>query len=124
MTIWVVLGSFLAGLGVVLGAFGSHGLEGVLSADQLDTYEVAVRYQMLHALVLVVVGLFAEQHSIPLWIPLSFLVGILLFSGSIYALVLGPGWKFLGPVTPLGGLCLIVGWFALFGWSLWKYLAS
>lgn len=124
MTIWVVFGSLLAGLGVVLGAFGSHGLEGVLSAEQLESFQVAVRYQMLHAVVLVVLGLFANQYSIPYWIPFTFLVGIVLFSGSIYGLLLGPGWKFLGPITPLGGGCLIVGWFSLFGWSLWQYTVS
>lgn len=109
-----MLGALLALLGVMLGAFGAHGLKTMLDASALETFEVGVRYQMYHALAILLVGGLAAQASL-LWrkrAALLFIIGSVLFSGSIYLLVL-TGQKWLGPVTPLGGLCLMLGWVAL-----------
>lgn len=103
----------LGGIGVVAGAFGAHGLRGRLTPDQLASYETAVLYQLLHALVLLALGLYAQATGRSVQPAAGLLVvGIVLFSGSIYLLVL-TGQRWLGPVTPLGGLCLIAGWLAL-----------
>ncbi|MCO6437348.1 MAG: DUF423 domain-containing protein [Phycisphaerae bacterium] len=110
----VILASLLAGSAVALGAFGAHGLKGRLSTEQLTTFEVGVRYQMYHAL-----GLFAVAWMMtraPSWATTAsavlLVVGVVLFSGSLYGLTLA-GWKWLGPVTPLGGLSMILGWIML-----------
>lgn len=117
---FLVLGALLAGLAVALGAFGAHGLESRVTADRLQTFEIGARYQMYHALALLLVGLFAAQwpggvlHAAG-W---CFVAGIIVFSGSLYVLVLtDTGW--LGAITPLGGVAFIAGW-ALLAWSLWK----
>lgn len=112
-----VLGSILAGLGVVLGAFGAHALRGSLSAEDLATFEVGVRYQMYHALALLAVAWAGGRwESTALtaagWL---FVAGIVVFSGSLYLLVLS-GQRWLGAITPLGGLALIAGW-ALLAWG-------
>jgi len=101
----------LIALATITGAFGSHALRGHLSPERLTVYETAVRYHFFHALGLLVIGLAANfLDSGPLRVSAYLIVaGIVLFSGSIYALSFGAP-KFLGPVTPLGGLCLIVGW--------------
>ena len=110
---WIVLGGLFGGLAVITGAFGAHGLEKMLTADQLETYEVAVRYQMYHALALVLVGLLATRPSRLLSLAGSmFVLGILLFSGLLYALVF-TGLTRLGMIVPLGGLAFIAGWFLL-----------
>lgn len=115
------LGALLGMVGVILGAFGSHGLEGSVSAEQIDTFETGVRYHLLHALVLVALGLAARDH--PAGLTAVFTAGILLFSGSIYTLVLvdWSGLETLKTVvaisTPVGGSLLILGWGWLAGWS-------
>ena len=115
--LFFVLGSVLAGLAVGLGAFGAHGLRATLSSDDLSTFEIGVRYQMYHALALIAVAWAAsrwESTSIVVagW---AFVVGILIFSGSLYFLVItGPRW--LGAITPIGGVALLVGW-ALLAWG-------
>ncbi len=110
----------LGGLAVVLGAFGAHGLKGRLSADALVTFETGVRYQFIHALAIFVAVWLADRSGLAL--PLTaggwFVAGTVLFSGSLYLLatrsLLGiESWRWLGPVTPLGGLCFIVGWVTL-----------
>lgn len=105
--------------GVALGAFGAHGLKKALAGnprgpDLLAAFETGCRYQMLHALALFGVALLIASHPgraarTAGWL---FTAGILLFSGSLY-LLSGLGWKWLGPVTPLGGLSFIAGWIAL-----------
>lgn len=114
----VALGAVLGGLAVGIGAFGAHGLQGKVTPDMLNVFEIGVRYQMYHALALVLLGLFAGRgpSPLPLEVPPGvapaawlFLVGIVLFSGSLYVLVLS-GTKWLGAVTPLGGVAFIVGW--------------
>jgi uncharacterized membrane protein YgdD (TMEM256/DUF423 family) len=114
--IWIATAGALGALGVVLGAFGAHGLRARLDADALASWSTAVQYHLLHALALLALGLFSTATGRPVSVPATlFTAGILLFSGSIYALVLG-GPRWLGPVTPLGGLALIAGWAAL-AWS-------
>ena len=114
MRLYVMIGALLALLGVMLGAFGAHGLKNILDASALATFEVGVRYQMYHALAILVVGGLAAQASL-VWrkrAAVVCIIGSVLLSGSIYLLVL-TGQKWLGPVTPLGGLCLMLGWVAL-----------
>ncbi len=114
MKLYVMLGALLALVGVMLGAFGAHGLKKMLDTSALATFEVGVRYQMYHALAILLVSGLTAQASL-VWrerAALFFIIGSVLFSGSIYLLVL-TGQKWLGPVTPLGGLCLMLGWVAL-----------
>lgn len=106
------VGAITTGLGVALGAFGAHGLEDHLAArDATATWDTAVLYHLVHGLALVLCGL--RGGGRPLRVaPWSFLAGIVLFSGSLYLLAAtGPRW--LGAVTPLGGLAMIGGWVAL-----------
>ncbi len=106
----------LAGaLGVVLGAFGAHALRGNIEPRLIETFQTAVQYQLIHALALLLVSLTMGWLGQSLSLEISayaFIVGIVLFSGSLYGLVLTE-MRWLGPVTPLGGLCLIVGWLSL-----------
>jgi len=109
----LVAGGVLGALGVAAGAFGAHALKDRLSEHQLGIWEVAVKYQLVHALALLAVGILARMQfgnfgpSTQL-----FLWGTVVFSGTLYALAAGgPGW--LGAITPLGGLALIGGWVML-----------
>ena len=115
---FLAAGSIFAGLAVAAGAFGAHGLEDSVSPDRLETFHTAVTYQMYHALALLVVGWAAAQG----WGGLlhgagyCFIAGILIFSGSLYVLVLtDTGW--LGAITPFGGVAFIVGW-GLLAWGV------
>jgi len=115
-TAWIRLGALSAALAVAAGAFGAHALRERLSEPMLAVFETGARYQMYHALALVAVGLLAMVRGIPSralavagW---SFLVGTILFAGSLYALAL-TGERRLGAITPLGGLAFLVGWVAL-----------
>lgn len=119
--IWLVCGSLLGGLGVAAGAFGAHGLEGKLSPTAFQTYEVAVRYQLFHALALLAVGLLMLHHpstaaQVAGW---SFLGGILVFSGFLYGYVF-TGIRVLALIVPVGGVAFLVGWAALAiaGWNV------
>ncbi len=110
--IFGVLASLAGGLAVVLGAFGAHTLKDRLEPAMLAAFNTAVHYQMLHATVVLVIMLLARTSDSPgflLGAAGSMLAGILLFSGSLYVLVLW-GWRWLGPITPLGGALLITGW--------------
>lgn len=111
------LGSLSALIAVALGAFAAHGLKARLAPELLGAFEVGVRYQMYHAL-----AMFAASRAAARW-PRStatlagtfFLIGVIVFSGTCYALAVGaPRW--LGAVTPLGGLALLIGW-GLLAWS-------
>lgn len=99
-------------LAVIFGAFGAHALKKILSPEQLKSFEVGVRYQMYHAIVLLVLGFNSEQTSPAIY--WCFTIGILLFSFSIYGLVLSDALnrklRILGPITPIGGLLLAIGW--------------
>jgi uncharacterized membrane protein YgdD (TMEM256/DUF423 family) len=103
------------GLSVILGALGAHALKKVLTEAQLQTFEVGVKYQMYHAIVLLILGFFLSFDTrLQTYMGWSFIGGTFLFSFSIYLLslqsVLGANFKFLGPITPLGGLLMIIGW--------------
>ena len=107
---------------MALGAFGAHGLRGRIEERLLDTFQTAVQYQMIHALALLLVAVLMLQAGRSLTLDIAagaFVVGILLFSGSLYGLVL-TDMRWLGPVTPLGGLCFIAGWVALVAAGLQK----
>ena len=108
-----VVGAVLGALGVALGACGAHGLKDRLAPDRLDIYEVGVRYQLVHALALLAVGAVLRHAPAaaarPTWL---FLAGTIVFSGTLYVLALG-GPRWLGAITPVGGLLLIGGWIAL-----------
>ena len=121
---WVSLGAVLAGLGVMLGAFGAHSLKAQLTEKKLATFYTATDYLGYHALGLIALGILmlvldeeirAKLERSARWIS----TGILLFPGSLYVLTFdGP--RFFGPITPLGGLCFMIGWFTL-AYSLFKY---
>ncbi|MEC9363510.1 MAG: DUF423 domain-containing protein [Pseudomonadota bacterium] len=109
---WLALGAIYGFLGVALGAFGAHALKTRLSAELLAVWKTAVEYQMYHALALLGVGLLLRQlgTSAPLqWAGAGFALGVLLFSGSLYALCLS-GVRVLGAITPFGGMLLLAGW--------------
>lgn len=115
----LVVGALLAMSSVILGAFGAHGLKNVLSVTSLNTFEIGVRYQMYHGLAILLLPALTP-YTDKRWIyrvATSFIIGCILFSGSLYALAT-TGLKWLGPITPLGGLFFIAGWamlaFALF----------
>ena len=110
-----VFASLGGGLAVLMGAFGAHGLRGKIEDNLLETFQTAVEYQMYHCLALlaVVVCMLETARSSSLEVAaFAFMLGILLFSGSLYALVF-TNLKWLGPVTPIGGLSLMIGWLAL-----------
>jgi uncharacterized membrane protein YgdD (TMEM256/DUF423 family) len=120
---WITLGAVLAALAIGMGAFGAHALRSRLipgetataeSLRQLEIFETAARYQMYHALALVLVGLMAQRRQSTALQAAGglFAVGVLLFCGSLYALVL-TGIKLLGAITPLGGVAFILGWLML-----------
>ena len=109
------IGGIYGMLSIILGAFGAHAFKNLLTPDKLDSFEVGVRYQMYHAIVLLIIGLFLNlETSIEKWTAWSIIIGTFLFSVSIYLLAFAEYWKinlkFLGPVTPLGGLFMIAGW--------------
>lgn len=124
-TAFLVIAGVYGALGVALGAFGAHGLKTQLGAAGLEAWQTAVNYHLVHTLALLAVGLWlrlvgptAAGFALPLagW---AFVIGVALFSGSLYLLALG-GPRLLGPVTPLGGVAFIVGWLAL----VWAGLRS
>jgi len=99
----------LAGFtGVAMGAFGAHGLKPILTEHYLDVYKTAVNYQMWHALLLAVVAVLPRQRLLT-WVAWSLVVGIVLFSGSLYILAISKiGW--LGMITPFGGVAFLLAW--------------
>ncbi|CAM4138210.1 DUF423 domain-containing protein [Gillisia limnaea] len=111
----VTFGGLFGGLAVIFGAFGAHALKKRFTEDQLKSFETGVKYQMYHALMLVFTGItfpFIETSQILMgW---CFIFGIIIFSFSIYGLTLsaarGKKMRFLGPITPLGGILLVIGW--------------
>ena len=114
---FISLGAALAGLAVILGAFGAHALKARLEPEQLQVFETGVKYQFYHSLALILLGILAEKINAQsaIYAGFGFIAGIVFFSGSLYLLsmrnILGiESWKFLGPVTPFGGLCFIAGW--------------
>lgn len=104
---------------VLSGAFAAHGLKLLLEPEQMETFRTGVLYHFIHTLCLLVIGLtYVKKSTLLILTSVFFMLGILLFSGSLYLLscrnILGiENWKFLGPLTPLGGLCFCIGWFLL-----------
>ena len=94
----------MALLGVAAGAFGAHALKSMVDAARIETFEVAVRYQMFHAIAVVLSGMLGAPAA-----GWCFLAGVVLFSGSLYLLVL-TGARWLGAVTPVGGILFLAGW--------------
>ncbi len=112
--VWLLSGAIFGFLSVALGAFGAHSLKNVLDAYGKSIYEKAVLYQMFHAIGLIGVGLLQQffretSFSLAGW---GFIAGILLFSGSLYLLAV-TGLKWLGAITPIGGLSFLFGWGSL-----------
>lgn len=121
MKLFLLFGIINGFLAVALGAFGAHGLEGKLSEKMLTIWEKAVNYQMFHTMALLVTGILAskiEGASI-VWAGWLFLVGIILFSGSLY-LYSTSGIKILAMITPFGGIMFLIGWVVL-GYAVLKY---
>jgi uncharacterized membrane protein YgdD (TMEM256/DUF423 family) len=113
----LIVAAISGALAVGLGAFGAHGLRHSVTPERLEIWRTAVQYQMFHTLALLVLGLLGGALDVR-WAARLFTVGILIFSGSLYVLVLS-GIGVLGAVTPLGGAAFIAGWLSL-GWSVWR----
>ena len=109
----LILAAFYGFSGVALGAFAAHGLKHRLDQYALDIMQTATQYQLIHAVALLaIVPLLASGEGLPRAAGICFALGVLLFSGSLYALALS-GYKLLGAITPLGGLLLLAGWVLL-----------
>jgi uncharacterized membrane protein YgdD (TMEM256/DUF423 family) len=116
----IKLGALLAAFSVALGAFGAHGLKKFVEPEAVSTFETGVRYQMYHAIALLIVGILYRHYPVrtmrmSVW---SFLLGIVLFSGSLYLLTAlkatqTVGLSGIGMITPIGGIFLIIGWLLL-----------
>ena len=121
----LIIAGFYGLITIILGALGSHAFKKILSVDKLASFEVGIRYQMYHAIVLLVLGLFLS-FTTPLekWSSLCMIIGTFLFSFTIYFLAFSEYWninlKFLGPITPIGGVFLILGWILLIAYFV-KY---
>jgi|TARA_B100000795_G_scaffold46851_1_gene30809 uncharacterized membrane protein YgdD (TMEM256/DUF423 family) len=119
----IIIGGIFGFSAILLGAFGAHLLKKKLNLQQLQSFETGVKYQMYHAIVLLILGFqLPVTSTINNYIVYAFIIGTVLFSFSIYALVLlsanNKKLKFLGPITPLGGLFLALGW----GLLVYKYM--
>jgi uncharacterized membrane protein YgdD (TMEM256/DUF423 family) len=117
---FLMLAAFFGFTGVALGAFAAHGLKSRLTAEYLAIFHTGVTYQLVHTLALLGVALLATQipGRLITWAGVSFAIGILLFSGSLYLLTM-TGISKLGIITPFGGLAFLVGWFCL-GLAAWR----
>jgi len=123
--IGLIFGAIFGLLSVTFGAFGAHLLKKKLTSEQLQSFETGVKYQIYHAIVLLILGFqLNSKLALDNYIIYSFIIGIILFSFSIYGLVISSSQnkklKFLGPITPLGGLFLILGW----GLLLYKFIVT
>lgn len=123
---WLITGFIFAALAIILGAFAAHSLKDFIATGQIDAqglqnFETGARYQMYHAFALIICGVLAKLFGDARFIKIAgilFVAGIILFSGSLYLLstrnIIGmENWKWLGPLTPLGGLSFISGWIVL-----------
>lgn len=115
----VLIGVILIIIAIILGAFGAHGLKELVKADKLASFEVGIRYQMYLGICLLILGLNTEKFNFSLKLIVNLLmIGVALFSGSIYLLSMQElipfSMKFLGPITPIGGTLMIVGFCSLF----------
>ncbi len=116
---FLLIASFLGALSVILGAFAAHQLKKMYGPVELQVFETAVKYQMYHALALLAVGILYKDFTVKQlrWAGNFFITGIILFSGSLYVLChlifMGIPAKWVGALTPFGGLCFIAGWLLL-----------
>ena len=110
----IAFGAFNAFIAVAAGAFAAHGLKEVLSAEYLNTFKTAADYQMMHAIGLILIGLLDKQNTSRYSVVAAafMFIGIILFSGSLYLLTL-TGTKWLGIITPFGGVCFLIAWLTL-----------
>ncbi len=117
---WIITGAVMAGIAILLGAFGAHGLKNKITADYLIVFDTGVKYHFYHSLGLIIIGMLAFHFpSEPLNIPsIFFVAGICLFSGSLYVLSI-TGLKWVGAITPVGGLSFIIGWI-LTAYYIWR----
>ena len=108
---WIVVGTCFACLAVILGAFAAHGLKSKISTEDLAIFETGVRYQMYHSLGLILLGLigFQTAQDIVFFPALMFIIGIIIFSGTLYLIPM-TGLRWLCAVTPIGGTAFILGW--------------
>ena len=108
---WIIVGACFACLAVILGAFAAHGLKSKITSEDLAIFETGVRYQMYHSLGLILLGLigFQTAQDIVFFPALMFIIGIIIFSGTLYLIPL-TGLRWLGAVTPIGGTTFILGW--------------
>lgn len=118
--IFLIIGTVLAGVAVVLGAFGAHGLRKIVSPENVATYQTGVQYQMYHALALILIGILSERilNSYLSYAGVLFVAGVVLFSGSLYLIVSLYAMNkavptAIGILTPIGGLLFILGWICL-----------
>lgn len=114
----LIIASIYGMLSVILGALGAHAFKQILPAEKLLSFETGVRYQMYHAIALLAIGFFLSlSTSVEKWAAICIILGVFLFSFSIYFLSFADYWnvnlRFLGPVTPIGGLFMIAGWLLL-----------
>ncbi|MFL2983276.1 MAG: DUF423 domain-containing protein [Candidatus Neomarinimicrobiota bacterium] len=111
---WLIIGALMAALSVMIGAFGAHGLKSRVNSTDLEIFETGVKYQMYHSLGLILIGIigFHFRHDILTTPALLLFFGTIVFSGSLYVLVLS-NLRWFGAVTPLGGICLVLGWILL-----------
>jgi len=119
--LFLTLGSIAMALAVVLGAFGAHGLKSKLTQEMLDIFETGVQYHFYHAVGLLIIGIVANyipESSMLKWSGWLMLSGLLIFSGSLYVLSIS-GLRWLGAITPIGGLCFIASWILL-ATAVWK----
>lgn len=116
---WIAAGAVLAMLGVALGAFGAHGLRGRIPAERLEVYQTGVFYHLIHALAILLAVALAERLG-STWprVTALFALGIAIFGGSLYLLAI-TGQRWLGAITPLGGVCFLAGW-GLLALQAWK----
>lgn len=119
----LLFGAIYGCLAVLFGAFGAHALKKRFTPDQIASFETGVKYQMYHAIVLLVLGTnYPLTSGIGLWMSWCFIIGVFLFSFSIYGLCIsssaGKKIKILGPITPLGGLFLLMGWILMLAFFL------
>lgn len=122
MKLLIIIGAVFGFLAVALGAFGAHLLEGNISDKMLNTWEKAVKYQMFHTVPIIIAALLYAKSSLSslLWSGWLFIIGTLIFSGSLY-IYSNTGTKFLAMMTPFGGITFLVGW-VVFGYALVKFL--
>ena len=110
---WIVVASVLGCVSVAAGAFGAHGLRDTVTPERLAAWHTASSYALLHSGVLLALALYASATGRSIALPAAlFVAGVAMFSGSIFGLVLWEA-RWLGPITPLGGLCLLAGWASL-----------